>query len=48
MLFRSHPWKMEMTLYKASGPDVVFGQFKCVEFVSELMYGDLRKHPLPH
>ena len=42
------PWKMEMTLYKAVGPDVTFGQFKCVEFVSELMYGDLRKQPLPH
>jgi hypothetical protein len=38
---------MAMTLYKAVGPDVSFGQFKCVEFVSELMYGDLRKQPLP-
>ena len=44
----TRPWKMEMTLYKAVGPDVTFGQFKCVEFVSELMYGDLRKQPLPH
>jgi len=44
----AHPWKIEMTLYKAVGSDVTFGQFKCVEFVTELMYGDLRKQPLPH
>ena len=42
----TRPWKMEMTLYKAVGPDVALGQFKCVEFVTELMYGDLRKQPL--
>lgn len=42
----TRPWKMEMTLYKAVSPDVQFGQFKCVEFVTELMYGDLRKEPL--
>ena len=41
----SRPWKMEMVLYKAVGADVTFGQFKCVEFVTELMYGDLRKEP---
>ena len=41
----THPWKMQMTLYK-TGPDTGFGQFKCVEFVTELMYGDLRKEPL--
>lgn len=42
----THPWKMEMTLYKSMGPDVKLGQFKCVEFVEELMYGDLRREPL--
>ena len=42
----THPWKMEMTLYKAVSSDVQLGQFKCVEFVTELMYGDLRKEPL--
>ncbi len=40
------PWKMEMTLYRAVGPDVTLGQFKCVEHVTELLYGDLRKEPL--
>ncbi len=42
----TRPWKMEMTLYKSAGPDVQLGQFKCVEFVEELMYGDLRREPL--
>lgn len=41
----TRPWTMEMVLYKSVGPDVTFGQFKCVEFVTELMYGDLRKEP---
>ncbi len=41
----TRPWKMEMVLYKSVGPDVTLGQFKCVEFVTELMYGDLRKEP---
>ncbi len=40
------PWTIKMTLYKAVGGDVDFGQFKCVEFVTELMYGDLRREPL--
>ena len=42
----THPWKMEMTLYKRVGDDARLGQFKCVEFVTELMYGDLRREPL--
>ena len=40
------PWKMEMTLYKHVGADARLEQFKCVEFVTELMYGDLRREPL--
>jgi hypothetical protein len=42
----TRPWTIKMTLYKAVGGDVEFGQFKCVEFVTELMYGDLRRQPL--
>jgi len=42
----TRPWKIELTLYKSVGPDVQLGQFKCVEFVEELMYGDLRREPL--
>ncbi|PZQ64312.1 MAG: hypothetical protein DI570_05755 [Phenylobacterium zucineum] len=40
------PWKMAFNLYKRQGEDARLGQFKCVEFVEELMYGDLRKEPL--
>jgi len=42
----SKPWKMSMFLYRHLGDDARLQQFKCVEFVEELMYGDLRKEPL--
>ncbi len=40
------PWKIAYTLYKMEGKDAQLQQFKCVEFVEELMYGHLRKHPV--
>jgi hypothetical protein len=40
------PWKISFNLYKHVGEDARLNQFKCVEFVEELMYGDLRKEPL--
>ena len=40
------PWKLSVNLYKRVGEDARLNQFKCVEFVEELMYGDLRKEPL--
>lgn len=40
------PWKISYTLYRLVGDDAKLQQFKCVEFVEELMYGKLRKHPL--
>src|SRR5439155_96255 len=40
------PWKISMTLYRRVGDDARLQQFKCVEFVEELMYGPLRKEPL--
>jgi hypothetical protein len=43
----TRPWKMSMNLYRRVGEDARLQQFKCVEFVEELMYGDLRKEPLP-
>jgi hypothetical protein len=43
----TRPWKMSMNLYRHVGDDARLGQFKCVEFVEELMYGHLRKNPLP-
>ena len=42
----TRPWKMSMNLYKRQGEDARLNQFKCVEFVEELMYGHLRKEPL--
>jgi len=42
----SRPWKMSMILYKLQGEDAQLQQFKCVEFVEELIYGHLRKTPL--
>jgi hypothetical protein len=41
------PWTIAFNLYKRVGEDAQLQQFKCVEFVEELMYGHLRKAPLP-
>ena len=43
----SEPWTIRMPLYRNIDPDARIGQFKCVEFVTELMYGHLRKNPIP-
>jgi hypothetical protein len=42
----TRPWKVSMNLYRHVGDDARLGQFKCVEFVEELMYGKYRKVPL--
>jgi hypothetical protein len=42
----TRPWKLSVNLYKRVGDDARLQQFKCVEFVEELMYGHLRKEPL--
>jgi len=42
----TRPWKMSMNLYRRLGEDNRLQQFKCVEFVEELIYGHLRKTPL--
>jgi hypothetical protein len=43
----SRAWSMAMPLYRHVNQNARLGQFKCVEFVEELMYGHLRKTPLP-
>ena len=43
----TRPWTIAFNLYKRVGEDAQLQQFKCVEFVEELMYGHLRKNPLP-
>jgi len=42
----TRPWTIRMPIYKRVAPDDRLMQFNCVEFVEELMYGHLRKHPL--
>ena len=43
----TRPWKMSMPLYRRVDKGVQLMDFKCVEFVEELMYGQFRKNPLP-
>jgi hypothetical protein len=42
----SRPWKISMPLYRRMETDFQLLDFKCVEFVEELMYGQWRRHPL--
>jgi len=39
----TRPWKIRMPLYRRRDTGAQLLEFKCVEFVEELMYGDLRK-----
>jgi hypothetical protein len=41
----SRPWKMSMPLYRRLEKNAQLLDFKCVEFVEELLYGPLRKQP---
>ena len=43
----TRPWKVSMPLYRRIEPDAQLMEFKCVEFVEELMFGEWRKNPLP-
>ena len=42
----TRPWKISMPLYRRQEKNAQLLEFKCVEFVEELMYGTLRKKPL--
>lgn len=42
----TRPWKMSMPLYRRMEPNIQLMEYKCVQFVEELMYGQLRKEPL--
>src|SRR6266478_6289881 len=42
----TRPWKISMPLYRRQEKDAQLLDFKCVEFVEELMYGQWRKKPL--
>jgi len=40
----TRPWKIHMTLYRRTDTQIL--DFKCVEFIEEMLYGPYRKHPL--
>jgi len=40
------PWKMSMPLYRRQEANAQLMDFRCVEFVEELMYGEWRREPL--
>jgi hypothetical protein len=42
----TRPWTITMPLYRRVDRDALM-EFKCVEFVEELIYGQWRKNPLP-
>ena len=43
----TEPWTISMPLYRRMEPNARLMDFKCVEFVEELMYGEWRRNPLP-
>ena len=42
----TRPWKMSMALYRRQEKNAQLLDFKCAEFVEELLYGAYRKRPL--
>jgi len=41
----TRPWKISMLLYRRLEKNAQLMEFRCVEFVEELIYGQLRKKP---
>lgn len=41
----SRPWKISMPLYRHLEPNARLMEFRCAEFVEELLYGKFRKKP---
>jgi len=41
----TRPWKISMPLYRHVEKDAQLMEFRCVEFVEDLIYGHLRKQP---
>lgn len=42
----TEPWTISMPLYRRMEADIQLMDFKCVEFVEELLYGEFRRNPL--
>ncbi len=43
----TEPYTIEMPIYRRMEPNAQLMDFKCVEFVEELLYGQWRRNPLP-
>jgi hypothetical protein len=41
----TRPWKISMLLYRRLEKNAQIMEFRCVEFVEDLIYGHLRKKP---
>ena len=41
----TRPWTMSMPLYRRVEPNIEILEFRCVEFVEDLIYGHLRRQP---
>ena len=41
----TRPWKMSMPIYRRLDKSAQIMDFRCVEFVEDLIYGHLRKQP---
>jgi hypothetical protein len=42
----TEPWTISMPLYRRMEPDARLLDFRCIEFVEELMFGEWRRQPL--
>jgi hypothetical protein len=42
----SRPWRISMPLYRRLEPNMQLLEYRCIEFVEEFLYGNLRKQPL--
>jgi hypothetical protein len=42
----SRPWKISMPLYRHLEKNARLMEFRCVEFVEDLIYGPYYKHPV--
>jgi hypothetical protein len=43
----TRPWTISMPLYRRIEPNMHLGEFKCEEFVADLIYGKYQKGPVP-
>jgi len=42
----TRPWKMTMPLYRRLEPNAQLMEYRCIEFVEEFLFGNLRKQQL--